>query len=62
VEDKDKMTVYGDRRLGIERRCYDYSGYFPERRELKKDRRNGVDRRVSYIGPEDCLNRRNVVR
>jgi len=34
----------GGRRIGIERRCYSYSGHIPERRS-GNDRRNIKDRR-----------------
>jgi hypothetical protein len=39
------MMIHGDRRLGIERRSYQYSGHYPERR-IKNDRRDGEDRRL----------------
>jgi len=35
-----------DRRLGIERRIYSYSGFAPERRS-GNDRRSGFDRRFN---------------
>jgi hypothetical protein len=35
----------GGRRLGIERRQFDYSHYFPERR-VSRDRRNRTERRI----------------
>jgi hypothetical protein len=42
------MTVFdrdnGGRRLGIDRRQFTYTMYFPERRS-GKERRNGLDRR-----------------
>ncbi len=35
----------GGRRLGFERRQFCYNGHIPERRS-RKDRRNGLDRRL----------------
>jgi len=48
----------GGRRLGIERRKFSYTNYFPERR-FGKDRRNGVDRRKGCAHRE-VIERRSV--
>lgn len=49
-EDEFWFPDNGGRRLGIERRCFNYSAHIPERRSGKnrrsgKDHRSGVDRR-----------------
>jgi hypothetical protein len=51
------MMIQGDRRLGIERRLFEYSGYFPERR-VDKERRSGNDRRNDTSCENDGLERR----
>lgn len=52
------MMIHGDRRLGIERRSFDYSGHYPERRTTKDDRRSGVDRRDLSSGQTNGSDRR----
>lgn len=51
------MMIQGDRRLGIERRLFEYSGYFPERR-VDKERRSGNDRRNDTSCENDGVERR----
>jgi len=51
------MTIQGDRRLGIERRLFEYSGHYPERRR-KEERRNGADRRGYSSCHEEQSDRR----
>ena len=45
IENPAYMIDHGGRRLGIERRQFDYSHYFPERR-LGQDRRIVPERRI----------------
>lgn len=49
--------MYDDRRLGLERRSYEYSGHFPERRD-RQERRCGDDRRFMDAGREHGFGRR----
>ncbi len=51
------MMIQGDRRLGIERRMFEYSGYFPERR-TNNDRRTGAERRQQTSPPNQDHERR----
>ena len=51
------MTIHGDRRLGLERRSYNYSGHYPERR-MNNDRRAGIDRRADNSDHQDDSERR----
>lgn len=51
------IMIKGDRRLGLERRLFEYSGHYPERRK-KDERRSGNDRRGTYSGHEDVSERR----
>lgn len=51
------MMIQGDRRLGIERRLFEYSGHYPERRK-KEERRSGDDRRGNSSCHEDTSDRR----
>jgi len=51
------MMIQGDRRLGLERRLFDYSGHYPERRK-KDERRSGADRRDNSSCHEDTSDRR----
>ena len=51
------MMIQGDRRLGIERRMFDYSGYYPERRK-DKERRSGAERRNKAALPCQDYERR----
>ena len=37
----------GGRRLGFDRRQFDYTDYSPPRR-IKSDRRSGIDRRIGF--------------
>ena len=45
IENPAYLIDHGGRRLGIERRQFDYSHCFPERR-LGQDRRNVPERRI----------------
>lgn len=51
------MMIKGDRRLGIERRLFEYSGHYPERRN-KEERRSGDDRRGNSSCHYDTSDRR----
>lgn len=59
VKIEEETTMQSDRRLGIERRSYKYSGHFPERR-MNDDRRTGVERRNSDTSEDNGLDRRST--
>lgn len=44
----------GDRRSGVDRRQFSYTGYIPERRS-GHDRRSGLDRRKKTIFPSGTV-------
>lgn len=54
-----EIIMHVDRRLGIERRSYKYSGYYPERR-TNDDRRSGNERRNIDSSVGDGFERRST--
>ena len=57
IESTYTMMIQGDRRLGIERRSYEYSGHYPERR-MTTDRRSEGERRSNDSGRQLVLDKR----
>lgn len=55
---EEEIIMHGDRRLGIERRSYKYSGHYPERR-TNDDRRSGHDRRSQDTEQDNGFERRS---
>lgn len=55
--ESEQAMMHDDRRLGLERRSYKYSGHFPERR-MRNDRRSGIDRRAMDSSQEKAIERR----
>ena len=55
----EETIMQNDRRLGIERRSYKYSGHYPERR-MNDDRRSGMDRRNTDSNDENDFDRRST--
>lgn len=58
MKTEEETIMQNDRRLGIERRSYKYSGHFPERR-MNDDRRRGDDRRNPDSGDDNGFDRRS---